>query len=234
MKKQLFVPIICVFLWSCNGCNNSKPNENFVEIKDVKTTNDFQLYSLKAGNTESKTFDTIALIRTWNTCSINEPRQLGTLNSGSKKFVYVLDKNNQATGSLFGLANLNLDRKEKIAIVDFVQYRDTICTVGDASPNGSTIRLAAGVRLFIKIKKSDNKVKVEIPSKVAAGAEFGLSEATFSLETIGFANDQTKEIMSNLGESFDVESYVKIMNAVSQVMKVMKDTMIVNPVRIPN
>jgi len=227
MRQILLAVLVCTLLYGCNGCNKNEPNQNYVEIQDVKTTSDYENYSLTIPN------DTATFFTNWRTCSVNEPRPLSSLNSGSKKFVYLIDRNNQATASLFGLGQLNLSKKEKIAIVDYVEYRDTICTPGNRNPNNTSIRLAAGVRLFLKISNSDKKVNVEIPSKIAAGIEFGLAQATFTIETIGFKNEETRRILGELGESFDVESYVKIMNAVGQVMKTMKDTMLVNPVRIP-
>lgn len=198
-----------------------------IEIENVKTTNDYENYSLPIAA------DTATFLTNWRTCSVNEPRPLSSLNSGSKKFVYVIDRSNQATASIFGIGQLNLSKKEKIAIIDYVEYKDTICSPGNGNPDNTTIRLAAGVRLFLKISRSEKKVNVEIPSKIAAGTEFGLAQATFTIETIGFKTEETRRILSELGESFDVESYVKIVNAVGQVMKTMKDTMVVNPVRIP-
>lgn len=227
MRQFFLAAVICILLYGCNGCNKNESNENLVEIQSVKTTSEYENYSLNIPN------DTTTFLTNWRTCSVNEPRPLSSLNSGSKKFVYVIDRSNQATASLFGLGQLNLSKKEKIAIVDYVEYKDTICTPGNGNPDNTSIRLAAGVRLFLKISNSDKKVNVEIPSKVAAGIEFGLAQATFTIETIGFKNEETRKILGELGESFDVESYVKIMNAVGQVMKTMKDTMIVNPVRIP-
>jgi hypothetical protein len=169
----------------------------------------------------------------YRTCAINEPRPLRSLNSGSSKFVHVITKQNQSTGSLFGFVNLNLSGSEKISVVDYVEYKDTICTPGQGNIGNTTIRLAAGVRLYLRIKRVGKGVNVEIPSKVAAAVENGQAEATFRIETVGFRTEETRKILSGLGESFDVESYVKVITAVRQVMETMKEEMVVNPVRIP-
>ena len=68
---------------------------------------------------------------------------------------------------------------------------------------------------------------------MAAAAEFGLAEATFTIETIGFATEETREILKGLGENFDVETYVNIMEAVGKVIHVMDDSMLVRPVWMP-
>ncbi|MBK6858952.1 MAG: hypothetical protein IPK91_13400 [Saprospiraceae bacterium] len=169
----------------------------------------------------------------WRSCSINEPRKLGTLNSGSRRFVYVLDKNNQANGNLFGLVGLNLSKRDRIAIVDYVEFKDTICTPGNGKKEQTSIRLAAGVRLVITIKNANKKVSINIPSKVAAAAEFGLAEATYTIETIGFKTKESRDIIAGLGGDFNVESYTRVIGAHDKIVKTMKNEMIVNPVQIP-
>jgi len=230
-KKTLVFLTLFVLLFSC-GIENPQGYMESVDIIETTASNDYETYDLPNEILiDSSNVKTV--INNFRTCSVNEPRRLGTLNSRSKKFVYIIDQSNQGTASLFGIVNLNLGKKEKIAIIDYIQYKDTICTPGDGPQKNITTRLAAGVRLFLKIKRVNNKVSVDIPSKVAAAAEFGLAEATYEIETIGFANDQTRDILKGLGDNFDVESYVKIMGAVGDIMNIMKDTMIVNPVEIP-
>jgi hypothetical protein len=234
MKNSILILVaLSVAFATCKQSNQNQ--EGYLEDTQLIETlneNEYEKYEIPDVIQSMKSNDS-TVINELRTCSVNEPRLLRTLNSGSKKFVYVIDKNNQGSASLFGIGNLELSKKEKIAIVDYVQFLDTICTPGTGPQQFKNIRLAAGVRLFLKIKKANKKVSVDIPSKVAAAAEFGLAEATFTIETIGFANEDTRKILSGLGESFDVESYVKIMGAVSEVMKIMKDSMEVKPVEIP-
>lgn len=232
MKTLPVTPFILLFLFfSCGEAKEEGVDQT--RIIEVPSNAGYEMYTLSKTAKELDLADTSAFLAEIRTCSINEPRPLGSLNSGSKKFVHVIDKNNIATASLFGIANLALKDNERLAIVDYVQYLDTICTPGSGPQTLKNIRLAAGVRLFLKINRADKKVSLNIPSKVAAAAEFNLAEATFTIETIGFATAETRNILSRLGESFNVESYVSIMGAVRDVMKTMKDSTEVKPVLIP-
>lgn len=234
MKNSILVLVVLsVAFATCNPSNQDQ--EGYLEntlLIETQSQNDYEKYELPDVIQSMKSNDS-TIINELRTCSVNESRLLKSLNSGSKKFVYVIDKSNQGSASLFGMGSVELSKKEKIAIVDYVQFLDTICTPGTGPQQFKNIRLAAGVRLFLKIKKANKNVSVDIPSKVAAAAEFGLAEATFTIETIGFANEDTRKILSGLGESFEVESYVKIMGAISEIMKIMKDTLEVKPVEIP-
>ena len=165
----------------------------------------------------------------WKYCAVQGRRPLSALDNGSKKFIYTFDGGNQQCLGLFGLANLGLSEQNKILIVDYVEYKDTTCTAG-SQPD---IRLSAGVRLVLTIHSNKKKVNIKIPAKVAAAAEFDLAETTFQIETIGFVNDDTRRIIGNLGGDFNVESYIKVVGAVGEIMKVMKDDMMVSPTVLP-
>jgi hypothetical protein len=213
-------------------------------IEETQTKTDYSFYDLPLVIDESNitafedslrnaSSENVLTETELRSCTINEPRKLGTLNSGSKKFVYVLDRDNQGNGKLFGLGELSLGKRERIAIVDYVEYKDTLCTPGNGKIELTNIRLAAGVRLVLRINNVNRKVSVNIPSKIAAAAEFGLAEATFTIETVGFVSKETRAIIGNLGGDFNVESYVKVIGAIGEITKIMKDDMTVNPVQLP-
>lgn len=218
--------------FACNPSNEGYLEETFIMENEVLSESEYEKYILPDEISNMNPADSAVFLNELRACSINKSRLLKSLSSGSKKFVHVIDKNNQGSASLFGLGNIELGKKEKITIVDYVQYLDTICTIGTNPHQFRDIRLAAGVRLFLKIKKVNKRVSIDIPSKIAAATEFGLAEATFSIETIGFANEDTREILRNLGQDFDVESYVKIMSAVSEILGIMKDSTVVKPVEV--
>jgi hypothetical protein len=44
---------------------------------------------------------------------------------------------------------------------------------------------------------------------------------------------ETRAIIGNLGGDFNVESYVKVIGAIGEITKIMKDDMTVNPVQLP-
>ena len=100
-------------------------------------------------------------------------------------------------------------------------------------PNSQSLRVAAGVRLTLNIITKSNNFKINIPSKVAAASEFGVAEVTYRIETIGFVNSTTRGILSGLGGAFNVEDYVKVLDAVNKIQLAMNDVVNVDPKVIP-
>lgn len=160
-------------------------------------------------------------------CLSKKPTELSKLNSGSTKFVYTIDEKSSSSASLLGLISGKLNKNERMAIVDYVEYKDLTC-----SGKGS-LRVAAGVRLTLKIKSTNNKFKINIPSKVAAASEFGIAEVTYRIETIGFKNKTTRKILSGLGGEFNVDDYIKVLDAVNKIQLAMDEVTIVDPRIIP-
>jgi hypothetical protein len=160
-------------------------------------------------------------------CLSKKPTLLTNLNSGSTKFVYTIDEKSSSSANLLGLISGKLNKNERIAIIDYVEYKDIDCS------DNSSLRVAAGVRLTLKIKSRNNKFKINIPSKVAAASEFGIAEVTYRIETIGFKTKTTRKILSGLGGEFNVDDYIKVLDAVNKIQLAMDEVTTVDPRVIP-
>jgi len=264
MKKSKIIYLaVIIGIISCYKCSNGEkknsPNENQNTKDSINNEARTKLspsdisklpvkkYTFNIPGKKSKTqldtgtqihnqvrMESIANSNTWNSCSVNQPMKLQELHSGFQKFSYILDEQNQANATILGIINIKFTKNLKIAVVDFVQYKDTFCTYGSAIPNDSTqTRIGVGVRLKLTISSHDAKVDVNDPAKVAAGGELNMAGVNFKIETFGFAGDQFRSIIAGLGGSFDVNSYLNVMDAVSKIAGLMKDTMTVYPIRIP-
>ncbi len=181
---------------------------------------------------EKDNFETVDLLNistdtSYVDCLLRKPLLLSELNSGSTKFVYTIDHNTRSSASLLGLLSGNLNRDERIAIVDYVEYKDINCS------NGKYLRVAAGVRLTLKFKYQDNRFKFNIPSKLAAASEIGIAEVTYKIETIGFKNSTTRKILSGLGGEFNIDDYIKVLDAVNKIQLAMDDVTTIDPRVIP-
>lgn len=165
-------------------------------------------------------------------CSFSSSQPLSYLNSGSDKFFYFIDKSKKFNAKLLGLNELNLGRDEKIGIMDYIEYKDTVCSDGGERNN---VRLAAGVRLELRIKESNNKIKAETPSQIAAAMELHLAKVTYRIRTIGFKTDSTRKILSNIEEQgdFNVKSYLRLIDALNKIVASMNDNLQVNPEIVP-
>lgn len=189
---------------------NSIQTEEFQEVKPVNISN----------------------VTEENTCSFSGLRPLSSLNSGSDKFFYLIDKSKKFNASFLGLKELNLSRNEKIGIMDYIEYKDTTCNSSGVKNN---VRLAAGVRLELNIKESNNKISATTPSQIAAAMELNLAKVTYHIRTIGFKTDSTRKILSNIEEQgdFNVKSYVRVIDALNKIMASMNDSLQVSPEVVP-
>ncbi len=159
-------------------------------------------------------------------CEYYKVIPISELNSGARKFSYSIKKNDELKFNLLGLGGSKLSKNQKISVIDYVEYTELKC-------NNKVYRYAAGVRLKLTITTKNKNFNIEIPSKVAAAVEFGAATAEYTLETIGFSNTKTRNILSNLGGEFDMDDYIKVINAVSNLQKCMNDLTTVKAKIIP-
>jgi hypothetical protein len=179
--------------------------------------------------------DSAVTLKEWRSCTLNEPRKLSTLNSGSDYFYHTITSKNSGNAQLLGLGSLNLLKNQSILVADYIHYKDTICTPGDGPQQMKNIRMAVGVRLSLTITSKEKKFDATLPKKVAAAMELNMVEVTYRISTIGFANDETQAIISNAGQgNFDIDAYVKVMSTMGDLIKTMKSPLLVNPVRLPH
>jgi hypothetical protein len=212
-----------------------KAEINILKLEASETYKDL-LATAKAYNLTSEAFqDSTATIKEWRSCTINEPRKIGTLNSGSDYFYHTITTKNSGTAQLLGIGNVSLSKNQSILIADYIHFKDTICTPGDGPPTTKSIRIAVGVRLSLTITAKEKKFEATLPKKVAAAMELNMVDVTYRISTLGFANDTTKNIIAEAGEgSFDVDAYVKVMATMSKLIKTMNSGIIANPVRVPH
>lgn len=179
--------------------------------------------------------DSIATIKEWRSCTINEPRKLATLNSGSDYFYHTITIKNSGNAQLLGLGSVQLSKNQSILVTDYIHYKDTICTPGNGPKEMKTVRMAAGVRLSLTITAKDKKFEATLPKKIAAAMELNMVEVTYRISTLGFANDETKNIISKAGDgNFDLDAYVKVMGTMGELIKAMGGAIMVNPIRLPS
>ena len=231
--------------------NNALLNETFNELSSIKSENEMlkdELSNVVAHNSNSQkqysgksilenkylldetNFQEINILKTSPdtiNCLLKKPTELSKLNSGSAKFVYTIDEKSSSSASLLSLISGKLNKNERISIVDYVEYKNIKC-----SKKGS-LRVGAGVRLTLKIKSTNNKFEINIPSKVAAPSEFGIAEVTYRIETIGFKNKTTRKILSGLGGEFNVDDYIKVLDAVNKIQLAMDEVTTVDPRVLP-
>lgn len=143
------------------------------------------------------------------------PKKMTDLTSGLQKLFYKYTAKSNYNLSLMGYGGGALSKKEVLLIVDFVQFKDVDCS-------GETIRFGVGARLFLKIK--DNKSRIDITNlpKLAAAAEFGKAEVSYSISTLGIVGDKILDVLPT-GSDFNVESYAKVVSAVDQIIRLAKD-----------
>lgn len=147
--------------------------------------------------------------------SCETPKTLKDLNSGLKQLFYEMTSNNAANLSLFGMGNIDLSKKQKMVIVDYIQFKDLSC---EEKP----LRYGVGARLFLHIKKVKAGINVMKLPELAAAVETGKASVTYSIETVGVTGDKIQMVLPEAGD-FNVGAYGKITNAVDEIRKLMRD-----------
>lgn len=170
--------------------------------------------------------------------TINEPieitslRPLSELNSGSAKFFYMIDNTMKGSLAMPIIKEFNLNKKKRLARIDYVAYKDTIMVYQGIKQK---YKLIAGARVQLKITEKGGKMNLDSPTRLAAGMELNLASIEYEIKSIGFNNDSTRKYMADIESAgqFTVESYVKVINALNQIVKSMNKDMLVRPEVIP-
>lgn len=139
------------------------------------------------------------------------PKTMIELTSGLHKFYYMFDARNQMEVDLTGFASGHLGKREKLLVVDYSVFK----WVGSGDKKE---KWGVGVRLFLRISKMKKSAFVAKLPLLAATAEFGKAEITYSISTIGITGEKVICAIPPSGE-FNVDGYAKVVNAVDEIMK---------------
>lgn len=222
MYKQLLTFLACCTLLACS---QPTPNANDAVAADTTATATDKGTPTTPEVTDVKEYDKPSDAVE---AKCPAPRTMRELSGGMKKLFYQFNSKNSANLALFGVANIELSKKEVMVIVDFVQYKDVAC------PGGS-VRFGVGARLFLHIKQLQGGIRVTDLPKLAAGVELGKASVTYSVETIGITGDAIRAALPNTGD-FNVEAYGKVMSAVDRIQMLARDGqegVVIDPQIIP-
>ena len=201
---------------------------NFGLINLVLSDEKAKQYSLLM----NENFEEVKLndIDTLFSCPPTGLNQAKDLTSGSKKFCYTRKENIKSEAKILTFFKIKHEQGKIYSVSDFVQYKDVLCP----EAKNKFVRYAVGVRL--KLTVSDLKVDLDtnIPAYIALAAQMGQCEATYEIETIGFANEASRDAMSKLGGgSFNAESYIDMRVEINKLIESIESDTNINPRMIP-
>ncbi len=159
-----------------------------------------------------------------------KPRSVRELSGGMQKIFYQINKDNETNLSLFGGSGIRLGKKEMVVIVDFMQHKDMEC-------EGKTTRYGVGVRLFLHIKKANRKLQLNDLPNLAANVQLDKASVQYVLKTIGITGNKINSLIPRSAtNSFDVDGYAGVINAVDQIQKLIRDDIegvVIDPQPVP-
>ncbi len=122
----------------------------------------------------------------------------------------------------FPFGTLSGSGRERVIVLEF--SRSAPCLAGD----GTELRYGVAVRLAVKVSKYEARTSLTLPV-VAAEAQLGRVEAQSMLLVRGYVGAKLGSLIPAL-EAFSVESYVNLMQRVSQIQALIsQDTANIRP-----
>ncbi len=240
--KQLFFVILSCFFIACHQSTPKKTPETDqtqldltdVEASDIFTTSTgeildtkkLQKYESVSGKGDSKLSVLTTAIP--EGCSALHLK-LSDLTKGTKIAIYKFDHNMTADAQLLGFTG-SIGKKEMLFIEDYIRFKTIQC-------NGVDQRIGIGLRCFIHVKSKHGKISYSQLPKVAANVELSNAEASFSLESLGFAiNGSVLESGLPTDGDYNVENFGKLSVIFHNVVKTLDDsnaTLNIDPVILP-
>lgn len=222
---------LLLFFFSCTSEPKQPLEDTSLADQRLQETHNLMLSEYGDYSITIPAKDTAQYLKQWDACKQFQTCQLKDLSSGQDKFIKMVDKKSEAMLGLFGLANLKLDKKDKVMIIDYTEYKDASC-----ADESDPVRMGVGVRVAIFIRNDNSGLKLTTPAQVAAAAELNKIQAELRLSVFGFTNETSRKVMEEFGKTgsnLNVEHYHQLLDQVSRIMASMQDTMQVEPVRIP-
>lgn len=135
-------------------------------------------------------------------CEYQLPLSLNDLDSGFQFNHYMFKSSNKAALDAFGILKNGYESESIYIVIDYIQFKDNICT---GLPK---IRYGVGIRSEIRISNWSNKMDIKESSlaSLAANAEINSLKVNITVKTIGITGLGSKLNIPN-NTSFDVDTY---------------------------
>lgn len=135
-------------------------------------------------------------------CQYQIPLKLTDLDGGFQFNHYMFKSSNKAALDAFGIVKNSYESESLYIVIDYLQYRDYVCT---GLPK---IRYGVGIRSEIRINQWSDKLDVKESSLagLAANAEINSLKVNITVKTIGITGLDSKLNIPN-NTSFNVDTY---------------------------
>jgi len=215
MQKVLTYILLAIIFQACSGGNAAPAPEESIAPKELIPQAALKEYKLPELEIEK----------------CQKPRTVKELSGGMQKVFYMFNADNAKNLSLFGGATgTKIGKKESIVIVDFMQHKD----LNDCD---EPTRYGLGVRLFLKVKKASRGIDLNNLPQLAASVQLGKASVQYTLQTIGVTGDKINALIPRSAtNSFDVEGYAGVVNAVDKIQSLIKDGVdgvVIDPQLVP-
>lgn len=226
MKKNTLLLCILIVVGGCSESKNeSSKKKSFNEVNDYSMEvnantfsdpifNEEDIKLLKLDNKRKGLLEMSESDNFLSECS-NIPKDMRDLRSGLQKFFLKFTSKSGIDLKVLGYGGANLEKKEVLLIVDFIQFKDINCS-------GKNKRFGVGARLFLNIKECSSKININNLPQLAAAVELDKATVTYNISTIGITGDKILDLLPT-GADFNVESYAKVVSSIDQIIKIARD-----------
>jgi hypothetical protein len=229
-KHHLSIFALLAFLLFANSCKQDSTNQDTSVAKDQSDSTKNELigkiveksavlpkYIVHAA-AKSKSNNLDVLVTATDNCADLENTlkklTIGDLNSGSGYEYYKFTKDNSAGASFMGFG-ATLDNKHLLIIKDYVRYTFISC-------NGVKKRYGIGLRSYILINTTNTKITGSL-ANVAANVQLGKAQASYNMESLGFAVNGDQFAEDTGAGDFNVDNFSKVFVSYSNALKTLSD-----------
>jgi hypothetical protein len=142
-------------------------------------------------------------------CLALAPKGIRDLKDGVSIETYEFEKGNEAELGFLGFANLSISNKEKITVIEYMQYGSVLC-------KNKMLKYGVGCRLMLRIRKHKRGAKLNTPQQITASVIFDKAEVSFSMRTFGITGKGVARL--NQAGTFTENTYTNFMTEVSNLI----------------
>jgi hypothetical protein len=142
-------------------------------------------------------------------CLSKAPQTIYDLQDGTLTRTLEFSKGDESKLSLMGFVGLTLSHREKVTVVEYMQYGSVLC-------EGKLLRYGIGCRMMLRIKEYKRGAKLNTPQQITASVIFDKAEVTYSMRTVGITGPGIASL-NNAGNMSE-DTYTNFMTEVSKLI----------------
>ncbi len=143
-------------------------------------------------------------------CQATRPSSINDLTEGLRLRTHNFNRDNQIGLGLFGFGHVNIGKKEKVVLVEYLQTGKHFC-------KNETTRYGIGARMMMKITTKSKQAKLNTPQQISASVTFGYCSVVYELDLVGISGEATSNFIK-MGGNLDGDTYNEFIDSVTDIV----------------